>query len=498
MKNILYTGKLLLTAALTFWGLTAVVAQSTLLINPATEGGFELGTTFTDNGWTVVNGTTNQWFVGAVAGSSAGTKSAFISSDVAGATYNYNNAVASTVHFYRDITFPAGQPNITLTFKWKTQGESSWDYVTVFSCPTSATPVFNSPAGGFQSWLNIPTAYPGATVLCTPPNLNLQANYQTQTICLPASYAGTTQRIVFMWSNDGSGGIQPPGSIDEVSLVSSGPAVAPTNQPTALNLTPATTSVAGSFTAAAGSPSSYLVVRTATNTPPSAPVNGTSYTVGASALGGVVVASGPSTTFNATGLTPSTPYFFWVYSFNGDQCTPPQYLTTSPLTGNSSTIGCSISGTRSVGPTGFYTTLTAAVNDLVGNGAAGPVILELQSTYLSSAEPAFPIVLAPYICASSTNTVTIRPQSGATGLQIVGANAGATIDIAGGNWYRIDGRPGGTGTSKELTISNTSTSGPEAWSSGVTKPIALVKASTMPWLDKYMINHLLVSVIFCG
>lgn len=58
-----------------------------------------------------------------------------------------------------------------------------------------------------------------------------------------------------------------------------------------------------------------------------------------------------------------------------------------------------------------------------------------------------------------TNTVTIRPAAGASGLLIQSANAGPTIDINSGSWWRIDGRPGGAGSAKELTIWNTSTSG---------------------------------------
>src|SRR5215212_7364969 len=85
-------------------------AQSqTVLINPSGAGGFENGATFAANGWTLVNGATNQWFVGTVATPSAGTNSAYVSNDVAGATYNYNNGASSTVFFYRDISFPAGE-----------------------------------------------------------------------------------------------------------------------------------------------------------------------------------------------------------------------------------------------------------------------------------------------------------------------------------------------------------------------------------------------------
>ena len=90
------------------------------------------------------------------------------------------------------------------------------------------------------------------------------------------------------------------------------PCVAPSAQPTALLLTPVASSISGSFTAAAGAPSGYLVVRTLTNVAPAAPADGTTYIAGASALGGVIVSSAAGTSFVASGLTPSTPYFFWV------------------------------------------------------------------------------------------------------------------------------------------------------------------------------------------
>lgn len=106
-----------------------------VLISPTGDGGFENGSTFAANGWTVANGTlglNNNWFVGSTGTASAGTNSAYISNDAAGATYNYNVSQVSTVHFYRDVTFPAGQTVFTLTFKWKCQGEGNYDYVTCY------------------------------------------------------------------------------------------------------------------------------------------------------------------------------------------------------------------------------------------------------------------------------------------------------------------------------------------------------------------------------
>ena len=140
--------------------LVNINAQTTL-ISPTGAGGFENGATFAANGWTeanaAFNGSNNNWFVGAVSTPSAGANAAYVSNDIAGATYNYLVTDVSTAHFWRDISFPAGETNIVLTFKWKTFGEASFDYVTVYSMPTSNTPLADSPAGAFQSWLQIPS-----------------------------------------------------------------------------------------------------------------------------------------------------------------------------------------------------------------------------------------------------------------------------------------------------------------------------------------------------
>src|SRR5690349_23729808 len=98
---------------LSFLFVFAATAQQTILIDPAGDGGFENGTTFPANGWTLVTGTaTNKWWVGNFAAQSAGTKCAYISDNASGTTYNYSITAASVVYFYRDITFPAGETEI--------------------------------------------------------------------------------------------------------------------------------------------------------------------------------------------------------------------------------------------------------------------------------------------------------------------------------------------------------------------------------------------------
>jgi hypothetical protein len=151
------------------------------------------------------------------------------------------------------------------------------------------------------------------------------------------------------------------------------------------------------------------------------------------------------------GLLPNTLYYWQIYAVK-------EGTASTPLSGSQSTAACTLTGARTVGPTGDYATITAAIADITNNlGLAGPVVLELQSTYTSGGET-FPITIGPLPCADATNTLTVRPQTGATALSI-SSSATATIDLNGGSYVTFDGQPGGTGGAKELTIANTATAG---------------------------------------
>ena len=118
-----------------------------------------------------------------------------------------------------------------------------------------------------------------------------------------------------------------------------------------------------------------------------------------------------------------------------------------------------LSGTKSVGPTGDYASLTAAIADVQAQTLGGALVLELQATYVSTVET-FPLTIPALNGASAVNTLTIRPAMGATGLSISSADTtAATVDLNGAQFVTIDGRAGGFGTAKHLAIANTSTSG---------------------------------------
>lgn len=110
----------------------------------------------------------------------------------------------------------------------------------------------------------------------------------------------------------------------------------PAANATSLVLTPTSTSVSGSFTASA-SADKYLVVYSTSPTLGQTPADGNSYASSSAFGSGTVVQSSGNTSFNVTGLTPSTPYYFSVFAYN-DACTGGPKYKTPALAGNTTTL----------------------------------------------------------------------------------------------------------------------------------------------------------------
>ena len=111
-------------------------------------------------------------------------------------------------------------------------------------------------------------------------------------------------------------------------------------------------------------------------------------------------------------------------------------------------------GTYTVCPSGCnYATLTAAMGDLSGKIIIGPVLYSLTSTYDSSTET-LPIVVPANGGSNATNTITIKPGSGATPT-ISGSSASSIIELAGADYVTIDGSNTNGGSTRDLTIQNT-------------------------------------------
>jgi hypothetical protein len=197
------------------------------------------------------------------------------------------------------------------------------------------------------------------------------------------------------------GGTAPDIGADEFDGVPAPPCTAPTAQPTALALTPASSTIAGSFTPASPTATNYLVVVAPTGTTPNNPTNGVNYSAGSNALGAgtIVVSNGTGTTFTATGLSPNTAYTVYVFANNTGACTGPAYLTTSPLTASTTT--CSVAPTgvtiASPTPTSFTVNFTAT---------AGVSSYAVQVSTSSTFAAGFDVTGSPFTTSGTSQVVT--------------------------------------------------------------------------------------------
>lgn len=129
--------------------------------------------------------------------------------------------------------------------------------------------------------------------------------------------------------------------IDDFTLTAIGattpPCTEPTDQPTSLSLIPSSFSINGSFTSSP-SANGYLVVASTSPTLGATPTDGATYTVGNTIGSGTVVYNGTGTAFTASGLSASTTYYFFVFAYNSGGACSINYLTSSPLTGSTTTL----------------------------------------------------------------------------------------------------------------------------------------------------------------
>ncbi|WP_177762458.1 fibronectin type III domain-containing protein [Flavobacterium sp. I3-2] len=252
IKRLHWLYSQLLLGVLLLCGASIHAQQTHLLLDPVGAGGFELGDTFDSNGWTVINETqTNKWVLGAVPQWFAGNRGAYISNNATTNANAYTISSVSIVHFYRDITFPIGSENVTISLDVSMAGESSWDNVMVYLADVNVVPSSVGPTGqsitGFVADVStiasqIPGATPNSTALApTWPNytngttgfyldavVGLQSGStspQTQTnlnINLTPEQinyvAGNTKRLIITWKNDSGGGAQAPGAVDNIKV----------------------------------------------------------------------------------------------------------------------------------------------------------------------------------------------------------------------------------------------------------------------------------------
>ena len=134
-----------------------------------------------------------------------------------GVSYSYAGSPATrTVYFYRDVTVPLAEKAMTLSFDVKSDvapGSAGWQ---VWAAPVSQTVTGTNTQVTASGTYGV--SWPGATLISF--NSNPQVSCTKITAFIPKSFAGTSFRLIFVWTNGSSAGVLPPASIDNISLVS--------------------------------------------------------------------------------------------------------------------------------------------------------------------------------------------------------------------------------------------------------------------------------------
>jgi hypothetical protein len=135
------------------------------------------------------------------------------------------------------------------------------------------------------------------------------------------------------------------------------------------------------------------------------------------------------------------------------------------------------------GTDGDYATITAAVTDLNLRGVSGPTnFLLVDATYPTETYPII-INVANEMKPTATNRVTIKPNTGMTST-IAGASAAAQIFRIVSSYITIDGSNSG-GSSRDLTIQNTSTTTPQV--------VAITPSGSVPTVGVTVKNCIIIN-----
>ncbi|MCX6304056.1 MAG: T9SS type A sorting domain-containing protein [Bacteroidetes bacterium] len=226
---------------------------------------------------------------------------------------------------------------------------------------------------------------------------------------------------------------------------------------TARNLAVTITDISGIPASGTGLPRLYWRINTGTwNSVTGTFVSGSVYnfSFGAGALlndvvSYYIVARDMATTPNV-GSSPSA-------GATGFTANPPA-CSTPPSSPFAYTIIEGICGTFNVGAGGTYPTLTAAIADVNSKAITCPVTLLLTDASYSASET-FPVTINVNPGSGAVNTLTIKTAAGNNTTITGSVNNGSLIRVLNSNTI-IDGSNIAGGTTRNLTISNTSTTVP--------------------------------------
>lgn len=154
--------------------------------------------------------TANKWVRGTATNNGAGTKSLYISNDLA--SYNYNLHITSYSYATRYVNLTGGK-DYHLAFDWKCEGQANYDVLNVFLIPAKDTRISIGNPYGMQDGNNVA---PEDWISCTGP---LSGNNTWKNLDTIISVGNTGKYfLAFFWKNNSSAGTQPPAAIDNVNF----------------------------------------------------------------------------------------------------------------------------------------------------------------------------------------------------------------------------------------------------------------------------------------
>ncbi len=135
------------------------------------------------------------------------------------------------------------------------------------------------------------------------------------------------------------------------------------------------------------------------------------------------------------------------------------FLITICLWGLSLKTYAQLTGTRTIGTSGNYTTFAAAITDLntQGVGTGGVIFEFIDNSGGNFTETISASQIITTTTGTSANQITFRPASSIGTATLTATTAIIPIDLNGADYVNFDGRNGGTGTNKNLIFVNTNT-----------------------------------------
>ncbi|MFN4026617.1 MAG: fibronectin type III domain-containing protein [Flavobacterium sp.] len=238
--------------------------------------------------------------------------------------------------------------------------ENNYDGMVIYNGPNTSSPIIASALPAGTSAVNCPA---GSFYGTTSPGTITSTD--------------TSGAITIRFRSDGSTNLA--GWIASVSCITIPSCVAPSSQASAFTLGTITSgAVPATFS---GTANGYLVIRSNSSTPPSQPVNGTTYSAANIATLGsglTFVQSGTSTSIAGTGLTGNTQYYYFIYAYNNTSCSGgPVYNSSGPLVGNGTTCPAVPNSVNTSGITSNSFTLNWAYPT---GGTSGTVTYSIQVT----------------------------------------------------------------------------------------------------------------------